>query len=126
MANLKWGSKRTCLSCGKPFYDMRRTPIVCPSCEAPFEVSPPARIRRPRAAVARAPTPPVEPLAETPPEAIDESSKSAENATEGAEDIAPAEEKDAETIEDPAELGEDEDDVAEVVDGMEKSDKADV
>jgi len=28
----EWGSKRTCLNCGTRFYDMQRTPIVCPKC----------------------------------------------------------------------------------------------
>jgi len=28
----EWGSKRTCLNCGTRFYDMQRTPILCPKC----------------------------------------------------------------------------------------------
>tara|TARA_Y100001960_G_scaffold104851_1_gene112959 strand:+ start:127 stop:498 length:372 start_codon:yes stop_codon:yes gene_type:complete len=32
----KWGKKRTCLSCGARFYDMLRSPIICPKCETEF------------------------------------------------------------------------------------------
>ncbi|WP_169566566.1 TIGR02300 family protein [Sneathiella limimaris] len=32
MAKPEWGSKHRCKSCGKPFYDMLKNPIVCPAC----------------------------------------------------------------------------------------------
>jgi uncharacterized protein (TIGR02300 family) len=32
----EWGEKRICLDCGAKFYDMQRSPIVCPSCETVF------------------------------------------------------------------------------------------
>lgn len=32
MAKPEWGEKHRCSSCGKPFYDMQKNPIVCPSC----------------------------------------------------------------------------------------------
>ncbi len=32
MTKPEWGTKRTCLNCGTRFYDMQRTPIVCPKC----------------------------------------------------------------------------------------------
>ncbi len=32
MVNPKLGLKRRCTSCGKPFYDMNKDPIVCPGC----------------------------------------------------------------------------------------------
>ena len=126
MANPKWGIKRMCLSCGKRFYDMQRNPIVCPSCDALFEISPPARTRRPRAAPE--PEPAVAAVAAEAPigdnvAAPGEDTEKIASETDGTEDIAEAEEKDAETIEDPSELGEDEDDVAEVLDGMEEKGK---
>lgn len=37
MAKPEWGTKRICQSCGTPFYDLRRDPIVCPKCEAVFD-----------------------------------------------------------------------------------------
>ena len=36
MAKSEWGEKRICLDCGAKFYDMQRSPIVCPSCETVF------------------------------------------------------------------------------------------
>ena len=36
MAEHKWGKKRICLSCGARFYDMLRSPIICPKCETEF------------------------------------------------------------------------------------------
>lgn len=36
MAEPKWGEKRVCLSCGARFYDMLRSPIICPKCEIEF------------------------------------------------------------------------------------------
>lgn len=50
MAKPEWGQKRTCLSCGTRFYDMTKTPIVCPSCEAVFDPEAVLRPRRSRAA----------------------------------------------------------------------------
>ena len=36
MAEQKWGKKRLCLNCGARFYDMLRSPIICPKCETEF------------------------------------------------------------------------------------------
>jgi len=36
VAEHKWGKKRTCLGCGARFYDMMRSPIICPKCETEF------------------------------------------------------------------------------------------
>ena len=35
------GIKRVCQSCGARFYDLGRTPIVCPSCQAVYQVTQP-------------------------------------------------------------------------------------
>lgn len=63
MARANWGTKRRCLHCGAPFYDLNRTPIHCPKCEAEFRpeavARPPARASR---AAARMPPPPPEPV----------------------------------------------------------------
>ena len=42
------GTKRTCQSCGKRFYDLAREPITCPICRAAYTiiVLPPSAIRR--------------------------------------------------------------------------------
>jgi uncharacterized protein (TIGR02300 family) len=39
------GSKRVCQSCGARFYDLGRTPIVCPSCQAVYQVTQPTSRR---------------------------------------------------------------------------------
>ena len=38
MAKPDLGTKRLCGSCGAKFYDLDRTPIVCPKCETVFVV----------------------------------------------------------------------------------------
>lgn len=43
------GSKRVCQSCGTRFYDLGRTPIACPSCEAVYQVRQPTSRRGERA-----------------------------------------------------------------------------
>ena len=37
------GTKRVCQSCGARFYDLGRTPIVCPVCQTVYQVTPPTR-----------------------------------------------------------------------------------
>ncbi len=32
MAKREWGAKHTCAECGVKFYDLHRSPIVCPRC----------------------------------------------------------------------------------------------
>ena len=60
------GTKRVCPSCGARFYDLSRTPIVCPVCQAVYQVTPPHLAAR----RARAPVEPrkvvVEPEVEAP------------------------------------------------------------
>ncbi|MEI8296224.1 MAG: TIGR02300 family protein [Alphaproteobacteria bacterium] len=52
MIKLEWGTKRLCQSCTARFYDMCRTPIVCPKCGETFELQTPSRSRKSRAAAA--------------------------------------------------------------------------
>lgn len=51
MVKLEWGTKRACQNCSSRFYDLRRTPIICPKCEAVFEIATVARRGRKSAAV---------------------------------------------------------------------------
>ena len=37
MAKPEWGKKRTCQSCGTKYYDLNKTPMICPSCGAEFD-----------------------------------------------------------------------------------------
>jgi len=44
------GTKRVCLSCGARFYDLGRSPITCPVCQAAYQITPPSSRRAERAA----------------------------------------------------------------------------
>ena len=64
MAKPEWGQKRICQNCGARFYDLNRSPIVCPKCETEFDPEAWMRSRRVRASekpkaqrAAAAPTP---------------------------------------------------------------------
>ena len=52
MAKPELGTKRLCAGCGAKFYDLNKTPPVCPSCGTVFEVVP--VVTRPRPDAARA------------------------------------------------------------------------
>lgn len=54
MVKLEWGTKRQCLGCTARFYDMTRTPIVCPKCGEVHEVQQANRRGRNRAAAEEA------------------------------------------------------------------------
>ena len=45
------GTKRVCQSCSTRFYDLGWTPIVCPSCQAVYQVTQPTSRRGERAPV---------------------------------------------------------------------------
>jgi uncharacterized protein (TIGR02300 family) len=55
------GSKRVCQSCGARFYDLGRTPIVCPACQSVYQVTQPTSRR---GAERAAPPPEVRPKVE--------------------------------------------------------------
>ena len=48
MAKPELGTKRLCAACNLKFYDLHKTPIVCPTCAAVFVVPTPAPPRPPR------------------------------------------------------------------------------
>ena len=58
MANPELGSKRVCQGCETRFYDLKRDPIICPSCGATFDPEAVLRSRRNRTSAA-APKEPV-------------------------------------------------------------------
>ena len=37
MAKPEWGIKRICFSCNTKYYDLNKSPIICPSCGAEFD-----------------------------------------------------------------------------------------
>ena len=61
MAKPDLGTKRLCGNCGAKFYDLSKTPIVCPKCETVFVVAPVSSRARPEAARAAAAAAVVEP-----------------------------------------------------------------
>jgi uncharacterized protein (TIGR02300 family) len=70
VAKPELGTKRLCAHCGTKFYDLSKTPIVCPKCATVFQVAAASTSRaRAEAAAPAAPAarPPVkEPVAEVP------------------------------------------------------------
>ena len=54
MAKPDLGTKRLCGNCGAKFYDLSKTPIVCPKCETVFVVAPVSSRSRPEPAAAAA------------------------------------------------------------------------
>jgi len=46
----EWGTKRICPNCGTRYYDMRRDPVTCPKCGAPFDAEFLVKTRKSRAA----------------------------------------------------------------------------
>ncbi len=57
MSKEKRGTKRLCKSCEKNFYDLGKTPIVCPVCETLFVEDKPKPKPKPKTAPAPAPEP---------------------------------------------------------------------
>ena len=100
MTKPEWGLKRACQSCGAKFYDMARSPIVCPKCGATFDPETMLKTRRPKAAAPAVAKP------AAPPEPAEP-----EVAAEGEE----KEEEEEAVMEDTSELGSEDEDVADVV-----------
>lgn len=120
MAKPEWGVKRTCQSCGARFYDMARSPIVCPKCGVTVE---PEVTFKPRRQSAAAPEPkvvPVLPDDETADleDVAEDLDTADEEEAEGA--TADGEEEDEALIEDASDLGEDDDDMAEVMEHIDE------
>lgn len=111
MAKPELGQKRTCQSCGAKFYDMSRSPIVCPKCGTTFDPELMTKLRRGKAVPP--PPPKVVPADEPEPAEV--------------EDIADDESEDEEdeaVMEDTSELGQDSDDVDDVVDKADEDGEA--
>ncbi|WP_341704295.1 TIGR02300 family protein [Ferrovibrio sp.] len=47
MAKPEWGNKRRCLSCSAAFYDLNKSPILCPKCGTEFNPDVLVKSRRP-------------------------------------------------------------------------------
>ncbi len=121
MAKAKWGKKRTCPSCGAPFYDLKRKHPVCPKCDTPLAEPSAAKPKRAQpeetAAVTEEPaTPPAETVADavvekTGKDVVDEGDEAVIGEVDEVDDDN---DDDDELIEDASDLGEDDDDMSEV------------
>ena len=131
MSKPNWGIKRICQSCGAKFYDLQRSPIICPGCGAKFDPDALLRGRRtrstaaPKAAPVKVPSkPPKVDAADgdedsSKPDEVKVAEKELDTTTDTDED--PGDSGDEALIEDTSELSED-DDVSEVVTGAAQDD----
>ena len=46
MAKPEWGKKRICSSCNTKYYDLNKSPIICPSCGAGFNPNDHLKLRK--------------------------------------------------------------------------------
>lgn len=107
MAKPAWGTKRTCQSCDAKFYDLGKSPIVCPKCGAIFDPEAVLKTRRGRPADKVVPLKPESAKKGAAPDELE--------AEEGEELETEDGEEEEELIEDASELGEDDEDMAEVI-----------
>jgi uncharacterized protein (TIGR02300 family) len=125
------GIKRVCQSCGTRFYDLGRTPIVCPSCQAVYQVTQPTSRRGERAPmpeVREKPQPEVKTVALEPETiSLEEVEEAGEDAVTEDEEIVdlgedeagiPAAGEDDTFLEEPE--GDEEADVSDIVSGPEQ------
>lgn len=112
MAKPEWGTKRICQSCGAPFYDLKRDPIVCPKCSAVFDPEAVLKSRRTRGPEEEAPAKP------KPQKAVVEE---VEVDVDDEEDILDGDDDDDDVLEDASDLGDD-DDVAGVIEAGDDDD----
>ena len=111
MAKPEWGTKRVCQACGNKFYDLLRSPIVCPACGVEFD--PEALLRSRRSARPAVVKEEPKKKAAPPPKEADDKIEEAFDADledeELDEEASGDEDSDSDPIEDASELGEDDD-----------------
>jgi uncharacterized protein (TIGR02300 family) len=105
VVKLEWGTKRMCQSCTARFYDLGRSPIVCPKCNETFEIQSLSRSRKSRAAAAEEKLAAVLPL-----DALEEADIALP------EDIDPELAGDDDLLADAEDLAEDLEDIPDVLD----------
>lgn len=114
------GIKRVCQSCGTRFYDLGRTPIVCPACRTAYQVTQPTSRRGERAA----PPPEVREKEEPEVETAGPETISLEEVEEAGADVAVEEEEIVDLGEEEAEIpaGDDDSTFLEEPEGDEEAD----
>ena len=119
MSKPEWGVKRTCQSCGARFYDLQRTPILCPKCGSNVE---PEVTFKPRRHSSPPPEPKVAPviLDDEAVEIETEELEVVEPEDGEVEAIEAGDDDESGLIEDASDLGEDDDDMAEVMEHIDE------
>jgi uncharacterized protein (TIGR02300 family) len=110
VAKPEWGTKRLCTSCGARFYDLNRQPIECPKCQTVIDPEQVTRLKRSRSA------PPEEAAKAKPAKA----EKTPDDASTDDDDLDVDVDDDADddVLEDASDLADDDDDLDELVEGV--------
>ena len=132
MSNSKWGAKRQCQECGARFYDLKKTKIVCPKCDARFKLDSQPKAKRAIATPEKAEVskPAAEVLIAKPVEVAESDDDKAlkEFKVDIPQDASLDDDEDGDkdkiAFEDVSELGKDEDDMPVVIDGSRKVDES--
>ena len=120
MAKPEWGVKRTCQSCGTRFYDMTRTPIICPKCSTVVEPEVTFKARRQSTAEAKAGKAPAAVVNDAALEIDPDAEAAVEDAETEGDTMEEGDEDESNLMEDTSDLGEDDDDMAEVMEHLDE------
>jgi uncharacterized protein (TIGR02300 family) len=121
VAKPELGGKRQCQNCGAKFFDLNRSPIVCPKCGATFQAAPGRAAAR---AAAPAPEGEEEEAAAAGAEIVSlEDAEAPEKAVEDVEDIDIDDDEPAEDDSFLEEEEDEDDDVSDLIDGDIESDE---
>ncbi len=118
VAKKDMGTKRTCQSCNARFYDLQKSPPVCPKCGTTQNLEKPARGGRSGGQKAAQQQQPAQQKAAQPAAAAGEGESIAEEAP-----LTEESENQQAFIEDPGDLGEEADEVAGVIEGMDDNEE---
>lgn len=110
MVKPEWGLKRTCTSCSARFYDLNKTPIICPKCGAENEKEIVKIKRGTKTAKKAAPA---------------KAAKVIDDVDDDLDADLTDDTEDEDLMEDASDLGEDDEDMAEVIEHIEPEDKDD-
>lgn len=110
MAKPEWGTKRTCTHCGARFYDLNKSPIICPKCGEENEAEAPVKLRRTKDPKVAKPAKVAAPVEE---EEVEDTQSDTDTDDDSDDDL----------MEDAGDLGEDDEDMAEVMEHVESEDE---
>lgn len=102
MAKPEWGAKHICHSCGTRYYDLQRSPIICPKCNTQFDPEAFLKSRRTRSAAVEEVAAPKAPAKKPAPKAAPEEPEEVAEVELETDDATVS----LETLEDDAEVDE--------------------